>query len=185
MSAKVEPLLTTADLDALPDDDNRYELFEGELFVSRAPGLSHQRVLGNIYAVLRDYLKQNAIGEVLLTPGVIFDEFNSAIPDAVFISQQSRRQIGASERIMGAPELVIEVVSPGTENARRDRVAKRQLYGKHGVKEYWVADPENRSLEVYRLKRRTLALVKTLIADDGVTSPVLPGFRCQASELFA
>jgi len=53
------------------------------------------------------------------------------------------------------------------------------------VKEYWVADPENRSLEIYRLKRRTLALVKTLIADDEVTSSVLPGFRCQASDLFA
>ena len=84
MSAKVEPLLTIADLDALPDDDNRYELFEGELFVSRAPGLSHQRVLGNLYTILRFYLTQHAIGEVLLTPGVIFDEFNSAIPDAVF-----------------------------------------------------------------------------------------------------
>ena len=185
MSAKIEPLLTIADLEAMPDDGKRYELIEGEIIVSRAPSLSHQRVLGSIYTVLRDYLKQNPIGEVLLTPGVIFDEFNSAIPDAVFISQQSRRRIGASERIMGAPELVVEVVSPGTENARRDRVAKRQLYGKHGVKEYWVADPENRSLEIYRLKRRTLALFKTLIADDEVTSSVLPGFRCQASDLFA
>jgi Uma2 family endonuclease len=183
MAAKIEPLLTVADLDSMPDDDNRYELFEGEIIVSRAPSLSHQRVLGNVYAVLRDYLRQNPIGEVLLTPGVIFDEFNSAIPDAVFISQQRRREIGASERIMGAPELVVEVVSPGTENARRDRVAKRQLYGKHGVKEYWVADPENRSLEVYRLKRRALALGKTLIADDEVTSSVLPGSRCQASDL--
>ncbi|MFL6207647.1 MAG: Uma2 family endonuclease [Pyrinomonadaceae bacterium] len=184
MSAKIEPLLTIADLAAMPDDGNRYELIEGEIIVSRAPSLSHQRVLGNIYAVLRDYLNQNPIGEVLLTPGVIFDEFNSAIPDAVFISQQRRRQIGASERIMGAPELVIEVVSPGTENARRDRVAKRQLYGKHGVKEYWVADPENRALEVYRLKRRTLALVSTLIADDELTSAVLPDFRCVVSQLF-
>ena len=185
MSAKIEPLLTVADLEVMPDDGNRYELIEGEIIVSRAPGLPHQRVLGNIHALLRDYLKQNPVGEVLLTPGVIFDEFNSAIPDAVFISQQSRRRIGASERIMGAPELVIEVVSPGTENARRDRVVKRQLYGKHGVKEYWIADPENRSLEVYRLKRRTLALMKTLIADDEVLSSVLPDFHCQASDLFA
>jgi Uma2 family endonuclease len=185
MSVRVEPLLTITDLEAMPDDGNRYELIEGEIVVSRAPGLSHQRVLGNIHVVLRDYLRQNPVGEVLLTPGVIFDEFNSAIPDAVFISQQSRRRIITGERITGGPELVIEVVSPGAENARRDRVAKRQLYGKHGVKEYWVADPENRSLEIYRLKRRSLALVQTLIADDEVTSSTLPAFRCKTSDLFA
>ena len=184
MSAKIEPLLTVADLEAMPDDGSRYELFEGESIVSRAPSLSHQRVLGNIYAVVRDYLKQNPIGEMLLTPGVIFDEFNSAIPDAAFVSHERRRQIGAGERITGAPELMVEVVSPGAENARRDRVVKRQVYGKFGVKEYWVADPDNRSLEIYRLKKRTLTLVETLIVDDEVTSSILPGFRCKASQLF-
>ena len=185
MSAKIEPLMTVADLEAMPDDGNRYELFEGEIIVSRAPGLPHQRVLGNIFAAIRDYLKQNPIGEVLLTPGVIFDELNSAIPDAAFISNQSRRTFGFGNHITGAPELMIEIVSPGHENARRDRVAKRQVYGKYGVKEYWIADPENRSLEVYRLKRRTLVLIKTVIADDEVTSSVLPGFSCQAIDLFA
>ncbi len=184
MSAKIEPLLTIIDLEAMPEDDNRYELFEGEIIVSRAPSLSHQRVLGNLYAVIRDYLHQHPIGEVLLTPGVIFDEFNSAIPDAIFVSHERRRQIGAGERITGAPELMVEVVSPGAENARRDRVVKRQVYGKFGVKEYWVADPDNRSLEIFRLKKRTLVLVATLIADDEVTSSVLPGFRCPARQLF-
>src|SRR5437868_1275572 len=108
MSAKVEPLLTIADLDALPEDENRYELFEGELFVSRAPSLSHQRVLGNLYLILRAYLEQNSIGEVVPTPGVIFNEFNSAIPDAVFISRQSLSEIISGERMVRAPELVLE-----------------------------------------------------------------------------
>ena len=184
MSARVEPLLTIDVLEALPDDGNRYELFEGELFVSRAPGISHQRVLGNIYALIRAYLEQNPAGEVLLTPGMIFDEFNSAIPDAVFVSDRLKSEIISGERIVRAPELVIEVVSPGTENARRDREMKRQVYGKHGVKEYWVADPPNRYLEIYRLKRRTLALAETLMDDDEVTSPVLPGFKCRARQIF-
>src|SRR5215213_2691050 len=184
MSAKVEPLLTVDVLEALPDDGNRYELFEGELFVSRAPGISHQRVLGNIYALIRAYLEQNPAGEVLLTPGIIFDEFNSAIPDAVYVSDRLKSEIISGERIVRAPELVIEVVSPGTENARRDREMKRQVYGKHGVKEYWVADPPNRSLEIYRLKRRTLALAETLMDADEVTTPVLPGFKCRASQIF-
>ena len=184
MSAKIEPLVTIADLDALPDDGNRYELFEGEIFVSRAPSLSHQRVLGNIYTVVRSYLDQNAIGEILLTPGVTFNDFNGAIPDAVFISHQRRREIISGERVTGAPELVIEVLSPGTENERRDRVMKRQVYGKHGVKEYWIADPQNRSLEVYRLKRHTLTLVKTFMDADEITTSVLPGFRCRANQIF-
>ena len=184
MSAKIEPLLTIADLEAMPDDGNRYELFEGELFVSRAPGLSHQRVLGNFYAIFRAYLEQNPIGEVLLTPGVIFDEFNSAIPDAIFISNQRIDEIVSGERVVGAPELVIEIVSPGKENARRDREVKRQVYGKHGVKEYWIADPEARTWEIYRLGKRTLRLVATLTGEDEITTPILPGFRWKANQMF-
>src|SRR5215210_727231 len=107
MSAKIEPLLTIADLDAMPDDDNRYELFEGELFVSRAPSLSHQRVLINLATLIKNYLEQNPIGEVLPTPGVIFDDLNGAIPDIVFISNQQVSNIGTGERIMGAPELMV------------------------------------------------------------------------------
>lgn len=184
MSAKVEPILTIEDLEALPDDGNRYELFEGELFVSRAPGISHQRVLGNIYAAIRAYLEQNPIGEIVITPGLIFNEFNSAIPDAVFFSNNRREAIISGERLVAAPDLVIEIVSPGRENARRDREVKRQVYGKHGVKEYWVVDPLNKSLEIYRLKRHNLALAETLTDEDDVTSPVLPGFRCKARQIF-
>jgi len=184
MSAKVEPLLTVADLDLLPDDGNRYELFEGALIVSRAPGLSHQRVLGNIYAIVKAYLEQNPIDEILLTPGVIFDDYNGVIPDAVFISSRQVINIGAGERITEAPEIVIEIVSPGKENAQRDRVMKRQVYGRHGVKEYWIAGPESRSLEIYRFEKRTLKLVATLRDEDEVTSPALPGFSCKTNRLF-
>jgi Uma2 family endonuclease len=184
MSAKIEPLLTIADLDALPDDGKRYELFEGEILVSRAPGLSHQRVLGNLHAVLRVYLDQNPIGEILLTPGVIFDEFNSAIPDAVFLTNQQVHNAASGERIHEAPELLIEIVSPGKENARRDREVKRQVYGKHGVTEYWIADPERRALEIYRLEQRALKLAATLTDEDEITTPILPGFKCKANQIF-
>jgi len=184
MSAKVEPLLTVADLDLMPDDGNRYELFEGVIFVSRAPGLTHQRVLANVIAIYRAYLDKNPIGEILPTPGVIFDEYNGVIPDAVFISNQQVSNIGSGERINEAPEIVIETVSPGKENAQRDRVMKRQVYGRHGVKEYWVADPETRFLEIYRLDKRTLKLVATLKDENKITSPALPGFSCKTNKLF-
>jgi len=184
MSAKVEPLLTVADLEAMPDDENRYELFEGELFVSRSPSLSHQRVLINLATLIKIYLEQNPIGEVFPTPGVIFDNFNSAIPDIVFISNEQVNNVGAEPHIHEAPELAIEIVSPGKENARRDREMKRQIYGKFGVKEYWIADPESRTLEIYRLKKRTLALAATLAGEDEITSPVLPGFKCKVNQVF-
>jgi len=184
MSAKVEPLLTVADLEAMPDDGNRYELFGGEIFVSRAPSLSHQRVLTNLVALLRSYLERNPLGEVLPTPGVIFDEFNSAIPDVVFITNQQVQNIGSGQHITEAPALVIEIISPGKENARRDREVKRQIYGKFGVKEYWIANPELHALEIYRLDARILTHAATLTGEDEITSPILPGFRGKAHQIF-
>ena len=185
MSARIiDPLITVEDLDALPDDGNRYELFEGELFVSRAPGLTHQRVIGNVYAVVRFYLDDNPVGEIVLTPGVIFDFYNAAIPDALFISNERREEVITGERVTAAPDLMIEIVSPGKENARRDRVVKRQAYAKYGVKEYWVIDPESRSLEIYRLRGDVLELVETLTGVDEVTSPLLPGLRFSVHRIF-
>ncbi len=185
MSAKIEPLLTIADLEAMPDDGNRYELFEGELYVSRAPSLSHQIILANLLAVLKSYLLSNPIGQAVPTPGVIFDEYDSAIPDLVFISHESMRQLVNDEKINGAPELAVEIVSPGKENARRDRVVKRQVYAKHGVSEYWIVDPLSRSLEVYRLQNKTLMLMATLMDEDEVVSSLLPDFKCTVSQIFA
>lgn len=185
MSAKIEPLLTIADLEAMPDDGNRYELFEGELYVSRAPSLSHQIILANLLALLKSYLLSNPIGQAIPTPGVIFDEHDSAIPDLVFISDELMRQLVSDEKINGAPELAIEIVSPGKENARRDREVKRQVYGKHGVSEYWIIDPQNKSLEVYQLQNKTLTLMATLMDEDEVASPLLPDFSCRVSQIFA
>ena len=92
--------------------------------------------------------------------------------------------VGSGERITEAPELVIEIVSPGRENARRDREVKRQVYGKHGVREYWIVDPEKRVLEVYLLEGHTLKPAAALTGADEVTTPILPGFSCRADQIF-
>jgi Uma2 family endonuclease len=184
MSTQIEPLLTIIDLDSMPDDGKRYEIIEGELLVSRAPNLTHQRVSGNLFAAFRGYLDHNPIGEILATPGVIFSEFSGVIPDVVFVSNERRAEIAAGERIMGAPDLIIEIVSPGAENERRDRIAKRQLYGKYGVKEYWVVDPYNRTIEVYLFKEKSLRLHATYAEADEVISSVLPGFTCKVENIF-
>jgi Uma2 family endonuclease len=185
MSAHIQPLLTIADLEIMPDDENRYELVEGELIVSRAPGLTHQRVLLNLSTIIKNYLEQNPVGEVFATPGVIFDGFNSVIPDLAFVSRERLPLIAPEERITAAPELMIEIVSPGSENARRDRVVKRQVYAKHGVQEYWVVDPEQRTLEVYRLQQQSLELFSILVDQAEVASPLLPRLSFPVIKIFS
>ncbi|HEV2862680.1 MAG TPA: Uma2 family endonuclease [Pyrinomonadaceae bacterium] len=184
MTSKVYPLLTTDDLLLLPDDGNRYELVEGELIVSRNPALKHQRVIARLVKHIGNYFDRNPIGEVFPNPGVIFDKHNSVIPDVVVLTKQQVEAAGEEPHIREAPALVVEVISPGGENARRDRVLKLQVYSKFGVKEYWIADPKARTLEVYRREGDALALMLTLKGDDEVTSPALPGLVCRVGEFF-
>lgn len=184
MSTQIEPLLTIADLDAMPDDGNRYEIIDGELFVSCSPSLTHQRVSRNFLVWITNWLAQNPIGEVFATPGVMFSEFSGVSPDIVFITNERRNEIASGERVFGAPDLIIEIVSPGSENHRRDRVAKRQLYGKYGVKEYWVVDPQQRTIEIYYLVGQTLKLRGVLQEQDELTTSLLPGFSCKVEDVF-
>jgi len=184
MSTQIEPLLTVADLDCMPDDGNRYELIEGEIFVSRAPSLTHQLIVKNIVVLFQTYLDRHPNGIVVPGPGVIFSDLSGVIPDVVFVSEERRGEIASGERISGAPDVVIEIVSPGAENEHRDRTVKRQLYGKYGVKEYWVIYLEKHEVEVYRLNERTLTLVTTLKDEDDITSPLLPDFVAKVSSVF-
>jgi Uma2 family endonuclease len=184
MTTKSATLLTIEDLDALPDDGNVYELIEGELIVSSAPTLTHQRVIKNLTHFIQSYLDQNPIGEVFPTPGVIFDRHNSVIPDIVFLTNEQLERVGSEPHIKLAPALAVEVVSPGRQNSQRDRVKKLRLYDKFGVGEYWVADPEARTLEIYRRDGGALALAATLKGEDEIDTPLLPGFACTPARVF-
>jgi Uma2 family endonuclease len=184
MAARIEPLMTVDDLEAMPEDGNRYEVIEGELFVSCAPGLTHQLVIGNILFTMQTYLKDNPIGKIVTTPGLVFDQYSGVTPDIVFFTHKRGVDIIANDRLKAAPELIIEILSPGSENLARDRVAKRQLYGKHGVREYWIVDSGNRAIEVYRLQNATLELAVILAGSDELTSPLLPDFKCSAAGFF-
>jgi len=184
MAARIEPLLTVADLDACPDDNNRYELIGGELFVSRAPGIPHQFVIQNLQIALVDYLRRNPIGKVVPGAGAIFSDYDAVIPDLAFVRNERWDQVVKGEKFSGALDLVIEVTSPGAENRRRDLLIKRQLYGKYGVAEYWVVDSENRSVEVYRLQDDRLESVATLTNSDEIVSPLLPGFHLSVGMIF-
>lgn len=180
----IEPLISIYDLEVMPDDGNIYELFEGEMSVAKAPSLKHQEIIGNFATILNSYLWQNPIGQIWITPGVIFDEYNSAIPDLVFIAKDRISQIASGIHIVGAPDLAIEIMSPGTENVRRDQIVKRQTYAKFGVKEYWVVEPIVEVIEISRLQENILASVGVFRNADEIISPLLPDLSFTVKDVF-
>ena len=184
MAARIEPLITVDDLDAMPDDGNRYEVIEGELFVSRAPGLPHQLVVTNIIGCFLRYLDEHPIGRIVTTPGLILNKYSGVIPDLVYLSNERREEIATGTRIYGAPNLVIEILSPGVQNMARDRKVKLKLYNKYGVDEYWIVDTRARAIEVYRRDGDKLKFFTTFVADEEITTPLLPGFTCAVRSLF-
>jgi len=184
MTTKAQ-LLTIADWDAMPyGDGNRYEIIEGELFVSTSPGLTHQRVLTNLITLFAAFLGENPIGEVLPTPGLILNQYSGVIPDLVVFLNETGDMIITGERLTGPPDLVVEIVSPGPANMRRDRVAKLQLYSKHGVPEYWIVDPGNLTVEQYVSDGPSLKLTQTLRRAERLSSAAIPGFSCLLSQIF-
>jgi len=185
MASTIEPLLTIADLDVYPDDDgNRYELIGGELFVSRAPGIPHQRVLNNLQVEFSLYLRANPIGILVPGAGHILSDYDAVIPDLAFVRHERWEKVVTGEKFTGAVDLVIEVLSPGRANRQRDLEAKRKLYAKYGVLEYWIIDTENQSVLVYRLLESTLEETADLSGDEMLTSTLLPDFRLRVSSVF-
>jgi Uma2 family endonuclease len=185
MSTAADLRLTNADIELMPEDGNRYELIDGELYVSSAPSFFHQTILMNIAIALSEYLRRNPIGRVAPGVGVIFDDYNGVIPDLVIAThgRMSKTLIGG--RFHAAPEIVIEILSPGASNQRRDRQIKRNLYAARGVGEYWVVDPENRSVEVYRRDAAgELVFDRNIPQDDNLTTEILPEFAVRVDSLF-
>ena len=184
MNTKLKPY-TIADWDAMPyRDGNRYEIIEGELFVSCSPGLTHEIVLMNLIRRVGRFLDDSPIGLFVSGPGMILSNFSGVIPDAVFILKEQRDQIVKDDRLHAPPALVVEILSPGSANIRRDRISKLNLYAKHGVPEYWIVDPKNKALERYIRENSALILRETLQDDDPLTMTALPGFSCPVSDIF-
>ena len=176
---------TSADLDLLPESSNRYEIIDGKLFVTRAPHWGHQKATGNITAELRNWSVATGLGEAVQAPGLIFSDADNVIPDLVWISQERLASgLDTSGHLIVSPELVVEVLSSGTENERRDREVKLKLYSTRGVQEYWIINWRSPQVEVYRREKATLTLVCTLFPGDELVSPLLPGFVCAIDRLF-
>jgi Uma2 family endonuclease len=179
---------TVQDLEAMPDDGGwkRYEVIDGELIVTRAPHIFHQSAASRLHIALGNWSEQSGLGRVFETPGVVFSPGDGVIPDVVWVSN-GRLENGVDEsgHLTVAPELMIEIFSAGKLNEQWDKETKRKLYSLYGVQEYWVVDWRLKTIEVYRRDQAQLALVCTLLGNDLLASPLLPGFEVAIHKVFS
>lgn len=171
MSQIAEPRTryTVADYDQLPESALPTELIDGEILVSPAPLIIHQRTLLTLLKVLATRIQN---GELLIAPvDVQLDDNNVFQPDLLWIAEGNERCAVTEQRVIGAPDLVVEIVSKGTE--RRDRVQKFQLYEKHGVREYWIIDLKLKSIQVWSLQGSEFVSAGSFTIDETFESPVL------------
>ncbi len=178
------PAPTDEDYLDLPDDGRRYELVEGDLFVTAAPFIRHQTVSGNLHLLLAPYVREHRLGQVFFAPtDVVLSDATVVQPDLVFVATEHQSRI-LEAYIEGAPDLVIEILS---EKSRRyDERTKKQLYKKFGVPEYWILDSEFETVKVYRLGLRGYGKAIELAAENGdrLTSPLFPGLAIAVAEIF-
>jgi Uma2 family endonuclease len=187
MVANTDPTIrwTTADLEFFPDTGDRYEIIDGDLYVTRAPHWKHQHVIGVLCCVLPDQDANNRTGCALHAPGLILAGEDNVIPDLVWISDE-KIELCADEQghFTAAPELVVEVLSQNPRDIARDRQVKLKLYSRVGVREYWIIDWQQQTVEIYRRSQARLELICTLFAEDELTSPLFTDFSLKVSELF-
>lgn len=179
--------LSYGDLVRLPDDGKRHELIDGVHIVTPSPSTAHQRVAGNLFFLIRLHLESHPIGTVFMAPlDVVFSEFDVVEPDLLFVSAARSAQV-RSRGVFGAPDLVVEILSPGTR--RTDEAVKRQLYERCGVIEYWVIDPELNVATVFSRAasggRCGRAVELSKARGDLLTTALLPGWTMPLAKLLA
>lgn len=163
-------------------DDKRYELIEGEIYMVPGPEFNHQIVSRNIGFLLWDYVKNKNLGIIVDAPlDVIFTPEDVVQPDIIFISNE-RKDIITKKNVRGVPDLLIEILSPST--MERDKIVKRILYARHGVREYWIVDTEAKKIEVMTLGDNGFELFGIFFIDDTLSSPLIEGFSLSLREVF-
>jgi Uma2 family endonuclease len=176
--------LTYDDLLATPENGGRYEIIGGELFVSASPAIRHQRSSRVLLREVDDFVVAGDLGEIFYPPiDVRLSPHNIVVPDLVFVSKE-RAHIVSDLLIDGAPDLLVEVISPSSK--RRDHVRKAALYAMAGVREYWIVDPETKTVDVLRLQNGRYERIP--IVDGIARSEVLAGFaelQIEVARLFA
>jgi Uma2 family endonuclease len=174
--------LSYADLERMPDDGKRYELYDGEAVVVPAPVPRHQLAAQSILRALTAYAAKNG-GAVLISPiDIVFTDHDVLQPDIVFFTAERAHLIDPDRAIRDAPDLAVEVLSPST--AARDRGRKKEMFARFGVPEYWIVDPKAETIEVYALIGKEYHLEQCAEADGRLRSLVLPELELELAEAF-
>lgn len=180
MSAKIQ--LTYEEFRSLPDDGHRYELVDGEVVRSPSPTEKHQNAVMNLAGLLWTFVRSSGLGKVYVAPfDVVFDELNALQPDVLFVSAERLDRI-TEDCVIGAPDLVVEVLSEGTR--RHDRAVKMPRYAKAGVSECWLVAPQAELIEIYSLKEGQYTLTGRYGRGEQFASEVISGFACRVDQIF-
>src|SRR5438309_1123512 len=174
--------LTMHDYRELPEGPPYYQLIEGDLEMSPAPGRYHQEILRNIAFIFLCFLQRHPIGRIYFAPFDIFlTDLNVYQPDLVFVAN-ARKAILTERGAEGAPDLVVEILSPKT--AKLDKGVKREVYARTGVKELCIIDPTLREIQLYHLTESADVPAATLGEEKEIESALLPGLRISLKEIF-
>ncbi len=170
------------DLQLFPNDGKRHELIDGDHIMSPSPKTHHQTVALNLAAMFLAFVRKHKLGRVFAAPfDVVFSEWDVVVPDIVFVAR-ARIRIITEAHIRGVPDLIVEILSPST--ADMDRRTKFKLYEKYGVREYWIIDPDDESVEVFVLREQGYTLLKRFARGQKAHSEVLTGFACAVDDIF-
>ena len=173
---------THSDYLLLPED-KRYEILDGDLYVVAAPNTKHQRVSRRLEVALIQHVEDRGLGEILHAPyDVILSEENVVQPDILFVRNERAGIIGEMN-LQGAPDIVIEILSPGTR--RKDLEVKKKIYAGFGVPEYWIVDPDAATVEVLVWSELGYGTHGVYGKSDHLSSPLLPELNLPLSEVFA
>ena len=163
-------------------DDERWELLNGELHMAPSPNMSHQDAQSKLGSRLGNFVEERNLGRVYFAPAdVVLSDTNVVQPDLLFVSRE-REQIITHANIQGAPDLAVEIRSPST--GERDRTVKRKLYAEHGVKEYWLVDPDAATVTVLVLGERDFEEAGVYRKGQTLSSPTLKGFSVNLDDIF-
>ncbi len=172
---------TYADYQKLPEGAP-YQLIGGELVMSPAPTLYHQRIIRKLVNLLSNFVESHHLGEVFFAPVDVFlDHENTFQPDIVFVSKE-RAAIMDEQKINGAPDLVVEILSPST--AYYDLKKKKEMYEKYGVKEYWIVDPMEKTIDVLVHRNGSFTLNAQAKMNQPIASVIIAGFEVNTKNIF-
>ena len=174
---------TFREIELADDDLFIYELFDGEIMKRSAPSLIHQRISRKLLGKMDTYIEEKKLGEVFSAPvDLNLDEHNAFQPDLAFISKERSFLIEDDDYIKGAPDLVVEIISPGT--VKKDRVIKKDLCERFAVREYWLVDPLNKGIEIYIMQEDKYVLHDLQEISGKISSTVLTGFELELGHIF-